>query len=125
SQSLEDTIASVAKFSRQDAISWRETREKFHRPIREFLIPYYYQAPQASGARSFPESDPVGKDFLRLWQVTPHQVVDELFESDQVKTLVLAQMAIPRGVALDYQDGGIEVLKMIAGDEKPELARGG
>jgi beta-carotene ketolase (CrtO type) len=34
-------------------------------------------------------------------------------------------MAIPRGVGLDYASGGIEVLKMIAGDEKPELARGG
>jgi phytoene dehydrogenase-like protein len=42
-----------------------------------------------------------------------------------VKTLVLSQMAIPRGVAADYDGGGIEVLKMIAGDEKPELARGG
>jgi beta-carotene ketolase (CrtO type) len=28
-------------------------------------------------------------------------------------------------VATDYPGGGIEVLKMIAGDEKPELARGG
>ncbi len=34
-------------------------------------------------------------------------------------------MAIPRGVGVDYPGGGIEVLKMIAGDEKPELARGG
>jgi len=34
-------------------------------------------------------------------------------------------MAIPRGVALDYSGAGIEVLKMIAGDEKTELARGG
>jgi len=34
-------------------------------------------------------------------------------------------MAIPRGVAMDYAGAGIEVLKMIAGDEKPELARGG
>src|SRR5262249_59204439 len=64
-------------------------------------------------------------DFYRLWQMTPRQVVDELFENDAVKTLVLSQMAIPRGVAVDYEGGGIEVLKMIAGDEKPELARGG
>ena len=34
-------------------------------------------------------------------------------------------MAIPRGVGVDYGGGGIEVLKLIAGDEKPELARGG
>ena len=40
------------------------------------------------------------------------------------RTLV-SQMAIPRGVALDYACAGVEVLKLIAGDEKPELARGG
>lgn len=57
--------------------------------------------------------------------MTPRQVVDELFENHAVKTLVLSQMAIPRGVATDYEGGGIEVLKMIAGDERPELARGG
>jgi phytoene dehydrogenase-like protein len=34
-------------------------------------------------------------------------------------------MAIPRGVAVDSAGGGVEVLKLIAGDEKPELARGG
>jgi len=71
------------------------------------------------------DGDPAGKDFKRLWQMTPRQVADELFESDGVKALVLSQMAIPRGVAQDYAGGGIEVLKMIAGDEKPELARGG
>jgi len=57
--------------------------------------------------------------------MTPRQVVDEFFEDAAVKTLVLAQMAIPRGVGVDYAGGGIEVLKLIAGDEKPELARGG
>jgi len=69
------------------------------------------------------ESD--GKEFRRLWRSTPQQVVEELFKSDEIKTLLLAQLAIPRGLGLDYQGGGIEVLKMIAGDEKPELARGG
>ncbi len=126
SQALEDTVHSVAKFSRKDAAVWRQTHDKYHRLIRDFLIPYYYQAPQSNGAMNPKlESDPAGKDFKRLWQVTPRQVVDELFESDAVKTLILSQMAIPRGVAVDYYGGGIEVLKMIAGDEKPELARGG
>jgi len=66
-----------------------------------------------------------GKDFRRLWAATPQHAVDELFESDAVKALVLAPMAIPRGVGGDYPGGGIEVLKMVAGDEQPELAQGG
>jgi len=125
-QSLDDTVKSVAGHSRRDAAVWRQTHDKYNRLIRDFLIPYYYQPPQSNGrARQKLDSDPAGKDFQRLGQLTPRQAVDELFENDSVKTLVLTQMAIPRGVALDYEGGGIEVLKMIAGDEKPELARGG
>jgi len=123
---LENSISSVAQFSDKDAAAWRRTYDKYHRLIHEFLIPYYYRPPQ-SNEKNYPvlESDPAGKDFARVWQMTPRQLVDELFESDAVKTLLLSQMAIPRGVGIDYPGGGIEVLKTLAGDEKPELARGG
>jgi phytoene dehydrogenase-like protein len=125
-QSLAETVNSVAKFSHNDAVAWSQAHDKYHRLIRDFLIPYYYRIPQAKNETGQElESYPGGKDFYRLWQMTPRQVVDELFENDAVKTLALSQMAIPRGVATDYEGGGVEVLKMIAGDEKPELARGG
>lgn len=123
-QSLDGTAKSSAKFSQKDASSWRQTHDTYHSLIRDYLIPYYYQTPTANGLQKL-ESDPAGKDFKRLWQMTPRQVVDELFENDAVKSLVLSQMAIPRGVGVDYAGGGIEVLKLIAGDQKPELARGG
>ncbi len=125
-RSIDDTVASVAKFSQQDADAWRATRERFHELISGYLIPYYYTRPENTGTiLQKLDGEPTGKDFKRLWRLTPRQVVDELFDSDAVKTLLLSQMAIPRGMAPDYAGGGIEVLKMIAGDEKPELARGG
>jgi len=125
-QGLAATVASIQALSAQDSAVWRETHRRYNRLIRDFLIPYYYQAPQVGTALLQKLDDqPAGKDFKRLWQMTPRQVVDELFENNAVKTLVLSQMAIPRGVGLDYAGAGIEVLKMIAGDEKPELARGG
>ena len=125
-RSIDDTVASVAKFSHLDADAWRTTHDRFHELIREYLIPYYYSRPQNLGTLLHKlDGEPAGKEFQRLWQLTPRQVVDELFDSDAAKTLLLSQMAIPRGVAPDYAGGGIEVLKMIAGDEKPELARGG
>lgn len=125
-QSLQDTVESIAGFSRRDAAAWRQAHEKYHPLITEFLIPYYYQPPQAHGATTRKlASQPAGKEFARFWQMSPRQAVDRLFESDAVKTLVLSQMAIPRGVAVDYAGGALEVVKMIAGDEKPELARGG
>ncbi|MEK6600942.1 MAG: NAD(P)/FAD-dependent oxidoreductase [Candidatus Binatota bacterium] len=125
-QSLDATVACVKKFSNGDAESWRKTRDKYHNLIRNCLIPYYYQPPGRNGSLAkVLQADPAAADFQRLSAMTPKQVVDELFDSDAVKTLVLSQMAIPRGVGIDYEGGGVEVLKMIAGDEKPELARGG
>jgi phytoene dehydrogenase-like protein len=125
-QSLTPSIASIEKFSRKDAAAWRTTHDRFHKLIRDYLIPYYHTRPEnTGGVLQKLDAEPEGKNFKQLWHMTPRQVVDELFESDAVKTLVLSQMAIPRGVALDYPGAGVEVLKMIAGDEKPELARGG
>jgi phytoene dehydrogenase-like protein len=125
-QSIDATVSSIARFSQRDASAWRRTHDRFCGTIRELLIPSYYQPPRAtSDFRRKLETDSAGKDFWRLSQMTPGQAVDELFEHDAVKALVLSQMAIPRGVGVDYEGGGIEVLKMIAGDEKPELARGG
>ncbi|HET9881244.1 MAG TPA: NAD(P)/FAD-dependent oxidoreductase [Candidatus Binatia bacterium] len=125
-QTLQDTLSSIAWFSPKDAEAWRQIHDKFHLLVRDCLIPYYYQPPISDS--EFDKklvSKPHGQEFSRLWRLTPGQVVDELFESDAVKTLVLSQMAIPRGVIMDYRGGAIEVLKLIAGDEKPELARGG
>jgi phytoene dehydrogenase-like protein len=125
-QSVMGTVDAAGKFSPKDAAAWRRTHDVYHPIIRDFLIPYYYSAPQANGAAVEQlKSSPAGREFSRLWRMTPRQVVDELFESDAVKTLILSQMAIPRGVGVDYDGGGVEVLKLIAGDEKPELARGG
>ncbi len=125
-QSLDATAQSIAKFSLKDAKIWRETHNKYNNLIRNYLIPYYYQPPAVNGSLlKILESDPAAEDFKRLSAMTPGQVVDHLFENDAVKTLVLSQMAIPRGVGIDYEGAGVEVLTMIAGDEKPELARGG
>jgi phytoene dehydrogenase-like protein len=125
-QSLVGTVASIEKFSSKDCQTWRAIHDRFHRLIRDYLIPYYYSSPrQGTAILRRLEGDAEGEDFKRLRQLTPRQTVDELFEHEAVKTLILSQMAIPRGVAVDYAGGGIEVLKLIAGDERPELARGG
>jgi phytoene dehydrogenase-like protein len=125
-QSLDATCESIRNISEWDSSAWRRVHDSYHPGIRNYLIPSYYQPPPDNDALvRYLNDDPVGKDFKRLADMTPRQLVDQLFEDDRVKTLVLSQMAIPRGVGTDYPGAGIEVLKMIAGDEKPELARGG
>jgi phytoene dehydrogenase-like protein len=125
-QSLAATVASVGKFSSKDSVIWRQVHDKFHKLIRDYLIPLYYHPPGQNGSlHRLLQADPAGKEFERLAALTPKRVVDELFDHHAVKALVLSQMAIPRGVGIDYEGGGVEVLRLIAGDEKPELARGG
>jgi len=125
-QSIEQTVTSIKRFSTKDGEAWHRLHHRFHQLIRDYLIPYYYESPQPGAAiLQRLDNEPEGQEFKRLWQLTPRQIVDELFDNDAVKTLVLSQMAIPRGVGVDYAGGGIEVLKLIAGEEKPELARGG
>ena len=125
-QSLKDTIASIAKFSARDAAAWGAAYERYHSLIVEYLIPSYLRpAGEGGRLRKVLDANPAGADFERLSALTPRQVVDELFEDDAVKTLVLSQMAIPRGVGIDYAGAGVEVLKLIAGEERPKLTRGG
>ena len=125
-QSFDATLAGIEKFSQKDKRAWRATHDRFHQIIRHYLIPYYHTRPErVADILAKLEGEPDGKEFRRLWRMTPRRVADELFEHAAVKTLILSQMAIPRGLALDYPGGGIEILKMIAGDEQPELARGG
>ena len=125
-QSVEHTVTSIQRISTRDGEAWRDTHRRYNPLIRDYLIPYYYQSPRSGPALLQKlDDEAAGKEFKRLWQMAPRQVVDELFDADEVKALVLSQMAIPRGVGVDYAGAGIEVLKMTAGDEKPELARGG
>jgi phytoene dehydrogenase-like protein len=124
-QDLDATVASVSRFSGRDAEAWRTAHDTYGHLVRSFLIPSLLEPPASGDRVAVLDADPAGDQFLRLCRMTARQVVDELFENDVVKTLVLSQMAIPRGVAVDYEGGGAEVLLMIAGDEKPMLTRGG
>ena len=125
-QALDASVAGVEKFSVKDARAWRAIHDRFHPLVGDSLLQFYHTPPRDTAAilRKL-EGHAEGKEFLRLWQLTPRQLAEEVFESDAVKTLLLSQMAIPRGVGIDYPGGGIEIIKLIAGDERPELARGG
>jgi len=125
-QGLEGTVKSIARHSTKDAAAWKFTHDQFRSIIREHLIPSYYEPAEANGPLTAKlEANRAAAEFQRFARMTARALVDHLFENDAVKTLVLSQMAIPRGVAVDYEGGGCEVLTLIAGDEKPELARGG
>ncbi len=125
-QDLDGTLASLAHHSAADRAAWKDAHQRFRGIVRDIVIPSYYAPPEAPEALDERiAADPVGEEFLRIARMSAAGAAEHLFESEAVRTLVLSQMAIPRGWALDYEGGGREVLALIAGDERPQLARGG
>ncbi len=125
-QEIAETAASVARHSTGDAAVWKDAHRRFRDIIRDIVIPSCYAPPEAGGALDARiENHPEGADFLRLSRMSPADLAEHLFVSEAVRTLVLSQMAIPRGWAIDYPGGGREILALMAGDERPQLARGG
>src|SRR5262245_51619353 len=76
-QSTEKTISALKRFSAKDAEVWGQLHRRFYRLIRDYLMPYYHSSPRAGLPilkRLDAEAD--GKEFKRLWQMTPRQAVD-------------------------------------------------
>ena len=60
---IEQTVASIKRFSTKDGEAWRTPHDRFHQLIRDYLIPYYYESPQTGAAiLQKLDSEPEGKD---------------------------------------------------------------
>ncbi len=87
---LERTQKSIERFSKKDAASYREFFLKSQRMVEEFLAPATYANPlPALEQAPRLESQEWGKELLELSEKSPLGVVDELFEKEEVKTLLL------------------------------------
>ena len=120
---LERTLASIAAISPRDAQRWRSIVGAFNADL-----------PAIRAHLCAPPGDPAHKDYERSGygalvaaasDKTPLEVLDETFDSDAVKALVLMHLAAPRGVGWDYQGAGavVPLAVALAGDNR--LAAGG
>lgn len=123
---VEATCASLARFSRRDADTWRELHRRF-RPIEAgVVVPAMYRPPSPPGeqeARIAALAD--GPEYLRLARLSPRRLVDALFETEALKALLLHNIVIPRGVVSDYDGMGGQVLGLIAGVQRAAVCKGG
>jgi phytoene dehydrogenase-like protein len=97
-RNLPQTLESVAAFSRKDAEMWG----RLYRAAATAM-------PEFSGAalRVPPKpAPPVSGDLARLSRMSPREVLDQLFESEAVKSLILHYLLIPRGIGYDYSGTG-------------------
>jgi phytoene dehydrogenase-like protein len=95
SRDLEETVASIARFSRRDAETFREWNARAEEMTREVFLVERYSEPLAEEARAeVLGRSQVGRDFLALTERQPDEAVDELFEDERVKVLFLFKLSL-------------------------------
>lgn len=123
---VDKTCASIARISRHDAEAYRRMYENYGEFIESAVIPALFTRPQPpSHQLTVLENSPEGLDFVRLGRLSPKDVLDEYFENEHVKALILSQLPIPRGIVPDYDGLGAVIPLMISGAEHSQICLGG
>jgi phytoene dehydrogenase-like protein len=104
-QDLGKTCDSIAKFSQKDAESYRTVNQRCFNIVNDFVGPATYCAPMPPLEQVIQlDKTEVGKDINTLSEQTPEEIVNELFENDIVRTLML-YIACHWG--LEYNTSGV------------------
>ncbi|MBI4455314.1 MAG: NAD(P)/FAD-dependent oxidoreductase [Acidobacteria bacterium] len=123
---LEQTCQSIRRFSAKDARTWREIVNNYGEFISTIIVPALYSPPSPPSEQMVVlEGSQEGMEWLRIGRMTPREVVDEWFENDHVKALVLHHLPVPRGILPDYAGIGAVVPLVISQVEHSQLALGG
>jgi phytoene dehydrogenase-like protein len=86
----EDSKDSIAKFSPKDARAYGRLMRSWRRAVEEVLAPGTYLPAMAPvDMIEALERTAVGREVLRLTEMSPREIVEENFENDRVRMLVL------------------------------------
>jgi phytoene dehydrogenase-like protein len=122
---LEKTCQSIAQFSQKDAQSYREMTQRFYNIVNDFMGPATYCAPLPLLEQVIElDKTEVGKDINELTEQTPEEIVNELFENDVVRTLML-YIACHWGLQYDASGVSYMVPLLINRATNYRLLRGG
>ncbi len=116
---------SIARFSNKDAESYREVYHKFKLFMDEFLAPGTYVRPLPTlEAVLGMEKTAIGKELSTYQPKSPKEIVDELFENERVRTMML-YLACHWGLEYDYGGLGFLVPLMLDRPVNTRLCLGG
>jgi phytoene dehydrogenase-like protein len=102
---LEKTCASLAKFSKKDADSYRDMYHRYDEYMKNMLGPQtYVPCDPAPIMAARAEMTEMGRSLGELTEKTPEEIVCSQFENEHVRTLML-YMACHWG--LDYSQSGV------------------
>ncbi len=86
---IEQTCASIARFSEKDAKTFRDFNRRFTPVVQSIIGPETFSPPmQAEKKREMLEKSELGKLYYEFADRSINDVVEEVFESDQVKAMV-------------------------------------
>jgi phytoene dehydrogenase-like protein len=105
---VERTCKSIAEFSPKDAESYRDMHHRFDEMMKHILGPQTYVPMEgALDQAAKAEMTELGREVSALAEKTPQEIVFELFENEQVRTLML-YMACHWG--LEYDQAGVSYM---------------
>jgi len=105
---VERSCQSIAEFSQKDAESYRAAHHLFEEMMKNILGPQTYVPMEgALDQAAKAEMTELGREVSAYAEKTPQEIVCELFENDQVRTLML-YMACHWG--LEYDQAGVSYM---------------
>src|SRR5919108_2919962 len=111
---LERTCTQIAQFSKRDADAYRDLYRRFESML-PMLMEASFQPPMApSAAPRFLETSIDGLEILRLQASSPKALLDETFESDEVKAWI-GLMVAQGGHPYDVEGASFMVIGSFAG----------
>jgi len=105
---LDRTCQSIAEFSKKDADTYREVYHRYDNYMRRFIGPATYSpamAPIDQVAKL--EASDIGREINELTERAPKEVIDELFENEHVRALLLYAVCM---WGLEYDQTGLGFL---------------
>lgn len=95
SRDIEETVAAIARFSEKDAATFREWNRRADRISNKIFWPERYSEPLPEAERDqLLSQSPTGRDFLQIIDQQPLEVVNELFEHEMVKLLLMFKISL-------------------------------
>ncbi len=105
---VERTCASIARFSKKDADSYRDMQRHFDDLMKNILAPQTYVPMEAAPMMAAKaEMTELGRALAEYTEKSPEEIVCERFENEHVRTLML-YMACHWG--LDYAQSGVSYM---------------
>jgi phytoene dehydrogenase-like protein len=95
SRDLDETLASISRFSKRDAETFRQWNGAAEEMTRRIFMKERYAEPLGEQARAeLLGRSKLGRDFLDLTRQQPGDVIESLFEDERVRVLFLFKLSL-------------------------------